>query len=202
MRSDKLYYFDDNYFYKSYNVLSESNQVQLVEESDSYLKTHRKVEEEMPIMMAENFFTKKLLEKPCWKNLTKKILTHVSEYSKNYLQLIPKLESCWINKVGFYPSDVQQKLYFDSDLQYYSDNHYHSHHENQIMSCVFYLRNPNKKYGTLIRTKNGSLVLDGTENSLLIFDPRLYHTGLWPSPEESSKYPRYLIIMSFIKGSN
>ena len=198
--TDEVFYFDEKYFYKSYNTISKADQINLIEESELYLKTHRKVEELCPPIMAEEFFTKKTLEKECWKNLTKKIITEVNDYCKNYLHVTAKFESCWINKVGFYTDvDIRNTLYFDEDVQSYTDNHYHSHHKDQIISCVFYLQNPNKKYGTLVRTKNGSLLLDGTENSLTIFDPRSYHTAVTPNPEESSKYPRYVIIMSFIE---
>jgi hypothetical protein len=197
---NKLFYFDEKYFYKSYNTLSKEDRINLIEESELYLKTHRKIEELHPPIMAEKFFTKKLLEKECWKNLTKKVVDEINEYSKTYLNVVPKFESCWINKVGSYDdTDIKNTLYFDEDVQSYTDNHYHSHHEGQIISCIFYLQNPNKKYGTLVRTKNGSLVLDGTENSLTIFDPRLHHTALTPNSEVSSVYPRYVIIMSFIK---
>lgn len=196
---DKLFYFDEKYFYKQYDIISKEDQINLIEESKLYLKTHRKSGELHPPIMAEKFFTDKLLEKRHWKNLTEKIIFCVNEYSENYLYLTPQFESCWINKVGDYNNeDIKNTLYFDEDVQSYTDNHYHSHHENQIISCIFYLQNPNKKYGTLVRTQNGSLVLDGTENSLSIFDPRLYHTALTPNAEISSIYPRYVIVMTFI----
>jgi len=200
MQSDKMYYIDGQYYSKVYNILTEVDQINLIQESELYLKTHQKIEERCPPIMAENFFTKKTLEKQCWKNLTKKIFNEVNEYSKNYLHIIPKFETCWINKVNPYTEqDIENTLYFDNDLKLYTDNHYHSHHEGQVIGCVFYLQNPDKKYGTLVRTKNGSLVLDGTENSLLIFDPRLYHAAIYPFSEETLTYPRYVIIMSFTK---
>jgi hypothetical protein len=196
---NNLFYFDEKYFYKHYNTISKEDRTNLIEESELYLKTHRKIGELHPPIMAEKFFTKKLLEKECWKNLTKEVLTIVNEYSKNYLNLNVRFESCWINKVGFYSDvDIKNNLYFDEDVQSYTDNHYHSHHDDQIISCIFYLQNPDKKYGTLVRTKNGSLVLDGTENSLTIFDPRLHHTALTPNPEVTSVYPRYVIVMTFV----
>lgn len=198
--SNKIFCFDEEYFYKSYNNISEVDQINLIQESELYLKTHRKTNELCPPIMAENFFTKKILEKPCWKNLTKKIFTDVNNYSKKYLRTTPKFESCWINKVEPYTNeDIKNTLYFDNDLQSYTDNHYHSHHKDQIISCIFYLQNPNQKYGTLVRTQNGSFVLDGKKNSLTIFNPRLYHTALTPTQEEILKYPRCVITMSFIK---
>ena len=84
---NKLFYFDEKYFYKSYNTLSKEDRINLIEESELYLKTHRKIEELHPPIMAEKFFTKKLLEKECWKNLTKKVVAEINEYSKTYLRL-------------------------------------------------------------------------------------------------------------------
>lgn len=196
----KVFYFDEEYFCKSYDSICEVDRLNLLQESEIYLKTHRKVGELHPPIMAEKFFTKKLLEKDCWKNLTKKVVSEVNEYCETYLKISPKFEACWINKVGFYTNDdIENRLYFDEDLQSYTDNHYHTHHKDQIISCIFYLQNPNKKYGTLVRTKNGSLVLDGTENSLSIFDPRLYHAAVIPSISDCIEYPRYVIVMTFTK---
>jgi hypothetical protein len=197
---NKIFHFDEEYFYKSYKSISEIDRITLIQEAELYLKTHRKIEELHPPIMAENFFSEKILEKECWKNLFNKITNEVNHYSKNYLNVTTEFESCWINKVGHYTDvDIKNTLYFDEDAQSYTDNHYHSHHEKQIISCVFYLQNPNKKYGTLVRTRKGSLILDGTENSLTIFDPRLYHTALIPTAEESLVYSRYVIIMAFTK---
>ena len=196
---NKVFHFDGEYFCKSYETISELDRLSLIKESEQYLKTHRKIEELHPPIMAENFFDEKILEKECWKNLTDKVTAEANNYSKSHLGINVKFESCWINKVDDYTDiDIKNTLYFDEDVQSYTDNHYHSHHENQLIGCIFYLQNPSEKYGTLIRTRNGSLVLDGTENSLTIFDPRLYHTALVPNPEVTSKYPRYVILMSFI----
>jgi hypothetical protein len=199
---NKLFYFDEKYFYKSYNTISKEDRINLIKESEQYLKTHRKFEELHPPIMAENFFDKQILEKKCWKNLTDKVTDEVNNYSKTYLNTNVTFESCWINKVDYYEDkDIENTLYFDEDVQSYTDNHYHAHHEGQLIGCIFYLQNPNKKYGTLVRTNNGSIVLDGTENSLTIFDPRLYHTALVPNPEVCSIYPRYVILMSFISSN-
>jgi hypothetical protein len=192
--------FDGEYFYKSYNVISDSDRLDLIEESELYLKSHQKIGELHPPVMAENFLTKEILSHRCWKNLQKEIFTNVIKYSKNYLNINLRLESCWINKTGYYTKkDISTNLYFDDNLESYTDNHYHSHHKDQVVSCIFYLQNFNKKYGTLVRTKNGSLIVDGTENSLTIFNPKLYHSAVIPNPEVCLKYPRYVIIMSFIK---
>ena len=71
------------------------------------------------------------------------------------------LHSCWINKVLYYTDeDIKNNLLFDEDFQTYTDNYVHTHDKLEIISCIFYLQNPDKKYGTLVETKNNILVLD------------------------------------------
>jgi hypothetical protein len=65
--------------------------------------------------------------------------------------------------------------------------------------CIVYLQNCDKKYGTLVKTKNGSLVVSGEENSLAIFNSKLFHTAIYPRRKESLKYPRYTIGFDFKK---
>jgi hypothetical protein len=195
-------YFDGEYFYKSYNIISESDRLDLIEESELYLKTHQKIEELHPPVMAENFLTNEILSHRCWKNLQKEISTNIMKCSKYFLNANLCLQSCWINKTGYYTKeDITNNLYFDDNLESYTDNHYHAHPEDQVIICIFYLQNFDKKHGTLVKTKNGSLVMDGTENSLSIFNPKLYHCAVIPSPEVSLKYPRYVIAMSFTKNN-
>jgi len=99
---NKVFHFDEKYFYKSYETISEIDRLTLIQEAELYLKTHRKIEELHPPIMAENFFSEKILEKECWKNLFNKIANEVNHYSKNYLNITAEFESCWINKVGHY----------------------------------------------------------------------------------------------------
>lgn len=196
----KTFNFYGNYFSKSYEILNDKDREDLISQSELYLTTHRKVEELHPPLMAEKFFEPSILQFHCWKNLFNKSVSCANTYARKYLDLNVRFESCWINKVGSYnEEDVKNTLYFDEDVQSYTDNHYHSHHDGQLISCIYYLQNPDEKYGTLVRTKNGSLKLDGRENSLTIFDPRLHHTAITPESEITSKYPRYAILISFIK---
>jgi hypothetical protein len=201
---DKLYHCDGEYFYKSYNIINKSDQIDLIQEAELYLKSHRNSEEidPHPPMVAFNFFTVELLKKKCWKNLIKSANKLANRYAKKYLNLNDNLlfHSCWINKVSHYTDEeIKNNLLFDIDFEAYTDNHVHIHSELQIVSCIFYLRNPDKKYGTLIETKNNFLVIDGTENSFSIFNPRLYHQALYPPREITSKYPRYSILIDFQK---
>jgi len=212
---DKLYHCDGEYFYKSYNTISESDQIDLKQEAELYLKSHKKKEtvdsingtffngvEPHPPEIADNFLTVQTLKKKCWKNLMREAVRLSNNYSKKYLNINTNLSlhSCWITKVSYYTDeDIKNNLLFDEDFQTYTDNHVHTHDKRQIISCVFYLQNPDKKYGTLVETKNNFLVLDGVENSFSIFNPGLYHQALFPPRELSSQYPRYSILINFKK---
>jgi hypothetical protein len=192
---------DDSVFLKRYQILPEEDRFNLLLDCEKYLVTHRKNNEIFPPIMAEKFFTKQLLKLPSWNKLTKEVLNSVNFYSKKTNNYKLKFESCWINKVGEYgKKDATNNIYFDKDLDCYCDNHYHAHHKNQLIICIFFLQNASKKYGTIIKLENENLILNGEENSFSIFDPRLYHAALFDDAKITSVYPRYIIAMSFIKG--
>jgi hypothetical protein len=52
MEPDKIYHCDEEYFYKSYNIISESDQIDLRQEVELYLKTHKKDHEIEPKVQA------------------------------------------------------------------------------------------------------------------------------------------------------
>ena len=74
----------------------------------------------------------------------------------------------------------------------------HSHSSNQI-GVVYYAKNPNPKYGTLIKLSDNQMFKnDGEENSLLIFNPQQYHTAIYPTLEEIKTCPRITIVVDCI----
>jgi hypothetical protein len=207
--TNEINYVDGEYLYKSYDLVSKIDQTNLIQESEIYLNTHRDPIEPHPPARAyastpqSQYTIIELSRKRCWNNLLKKIFLETNNYYKNYLNSTPVLVNFWIDKVGFYSNeDIDNILYFDNDLNAYTDNIYHIHKKTTSVSCIFYLQNPNKRYGTLIKTKNRSLVLDGTENSLSIFNSRTWHTAVYPDREESLNYPRYTIGFDFRKKLN
>ena len=205
----EINYFDGEYLYKSYNVVSKKDQTNLVQESEIYLNIYRDLREPHPPIRAYSTIPecqhniKKLSSRKCWNNLLKNIFSEVNNYYKNYLNSSPVIINFWIDKVGFYSDEnIAKTLYFDNDLNAYTDTKYHVHKKNTSTVCIFYLQNPNKRYGTLIKTKSRSLVLDGTENSLSIFNSRVWHTAVYPDRKESHYYPRYTIGFDFGKKLN
>ena len=207
--NNEINYLDGEYLYKSYNVISKIDQTNLVQEAEIYLNAHRDPMEPHPPARAYELLPKcqyvirELSYKKCWNNLLKNIFSEVNNYYKNYLNSSPVIVNFWIDKVGFYSNEnITKTLYFDNDLNAYTDTKYHVHKKNTSTVCIFYLQNPNKRYGTLIKTKSRSLVLDGTENSLSIFNSRAWHTAVYPDRKESYYYPRYTIGFDFRKKLN
>lgn len=70
----------------------------------------------------------------------------------------------------------------------------HSHKSNPI-GLVYYLKNPDPKYGTIVKVSDKKIFNNnGEENSIMIFDPRAYHTALYPPIKETKEYPRITIV--------
>lgn len=80
----------------------------------------------------------------------------------------------------------------------------HSHETNDI-GLIYYAKNPDPKYGTIVKLSDNKMFKnDGEENSLIIFNPKLYHTAVYPQIEELESSSRITIVMdcSFMEVSN
>ena len=74
----------------------------------------------------------------------------------------------------------------------------HSHKNNQI-GMVYYLKNPDPKYGTIVKLEENKLFQnDGEENSLMIFNPQNYHTAVYPTIEDLKISPRITIVLDCV----
>lgn len=208
MRSDKIYCVNGQYYSKVYDVLPEEMRISLIKDCDEILKSQRTSDPELnpkklindpfPPEDAEFFFNMTLLKKEYWKVLTKTIFSECIEYYKNISNKKLYLESCWINKIGrYHENDEITKLCLHEESGLYTENEYHNHNKNQVVSVVYYLQNFSEKCGTIIRSAEGEHIMNGKQNSLSIFNPSLYHSPLMPSREETSKNPRYVIAMGF-----
>lgn len=205
MNKTNLVNFYNNNYYKVYDILSENLRMELLEDCNKHLLKRsidtmkpKGINDPFPPEDAEFFFSMKLLKKECWKNLTKQIFIQCLEYYKLISDKKIYLESCWINKVGSYcKEDEESKLCFHEKSGLYTENEYHIHRKEQIVSAVYYLQNNSEECGTIIRCPEGELIMNGRQNSLSIFNPGLYHSPLMPNRECSSKNPRYVVVMGF-----
>jgi hypothetical protein len=189
-------------FYKVYDILPKNLLEDLIENCKLQVKickrncnpSDRGPHDPFPPEEAEYFFNKKLLEMPCWNYVMSKAFKEIYKYYDKKVYL----ESCWINKIGYYSNeDIINKLYLHDTYNLYTENHYHIHPTDHVLSLVFYLQNPDPKYGTIISTKTGEYIMDGSVNSFSIFNSSLYHCAVIPPPEVTSKFPRYVLVMGF-----
>ena len=208
MQSDKIYCIGGQYYSKVYDILTEEMRTSLIQDCDKILLSQRTFDPELkpreilndpfPPEDAEFFFNMNLLKKEYWKILTKTIFSECIEYYKNISNKKLYLESCWINKVGKYAQENElTKLCLHEESGLYTENEYHIHNKDQVVSVVYYLQNFSEKCGTIIRSTTGEHIMNGRENSLSIFNPSLYHSPLMPSRIETSKNPRYVVVMGF-----
>jgi hypothetical protein len=211
MQSDKIYCIGGQYYSKVYDILTEEMRTSLIQDCDKILLSQRtfgldpqEPSKELNGLLdgycedAQFFFNKKLLRNPCWNILTKTIFLECTKYYKRISNNKLYLSGCWINKVGEYSEDKESpKLCLHEKSGFYTENDYHIHANNHVVSSVYYLQNFLDQCGTIIRFPTGEHIMDGKENSLSIFNPSLYHSPLIPDKNITSKNPRCVIVMEF-----
>lgn len=222
----------DNYFYKASNVFPEHLLDDIVKESCNWIDHNRKpLNEEIYPPEASIECYKLLEDHPFWTSFYTELKKHVLKYcsvtKKDVSNL--KVDQSWMTRVADNPiqtpgySSVQTKSsewaeYLKEEVH---DNHtreeikrrlaqnntfgnMHSHETNDI-GLIYYAKNPDPKYGTIVKLSDTKMFKnDGEENSLLIFNPRLYHTAVYPKFEDLALSPRISIVMdcSFTEESN
>ena len=208
--------FDGNYFYKASNIVPEYLIDKLESTSVEWLESTRKdvffkksgdkdfkenKEHYPPEASSELISNMNVSSNNMWTNYLSSIKAHVLEYCKLTNTNYPKkLASTWVTRVA----DVDIPGAYDrNQLRSLRENHnilgnMHSHKGNRI-GVIFYLKNPDPKYGTVIRLNNNKIFQNnGEENSLFIFNPELYHTAIYPSEEDLQKSPRITIVTDFV----
>jgi len=211
IKSDKIYCINGQYYSKVYDILTEQMRTSLLKDCNNILLSQRtfgldskEPSKEINGLLdghcedAQFFFNRNLLKKPCWNILTKAIFSGCAEYYKKISNKKLYLSGCWINKVGEYSEEPKiLKLCLHEKSGFYTENDYHIHAKEHVVSSVYYLQNFLTQCGTIIRFPTGEHIMDGKENSLSIFNPSLYHSPLIPDKNITSKNPRCVIVMEF-----
>ena len=135
---------------------------------------------------------------PLWSQYYREIKRHIAKYCQvSGIDLASIcIHSSWITRVADieFPGEHTKEQLRSRLRQHNTFGNMHSHTDNPI-GVVYYLKNPSPKYGTIVQlTKEKIFNNDGEENSLMIFNPKLYHTALYPSLEEVQKHPRITIV--------
>lgn len=194
--------YDNNYFYKFSNVIPEEILPELYESAVYWLeKTRKPITQEVypPEASQQLLSISELVESELWQKFYSQIRKHVNRYCtiSEINSSTIKIHSSWITRIADieFPGTHTKKDLEDRLKQHNVFGNMHSHIDNPI-GMIYYLKNPDPKYGTIVKLSDNEILHnDGEENSLIIFDPRLYHTALYPPISVSKKYPRMTIIV-------
>jgi hypothetical protein len=196
--------YEDNYFYKAYNFMPEESLPELYSSAIKWLEKTRKstLEEVFPPEASQNLLNIEMedsfLSEQIWINFYSEVKKHIAQYckvSEISTQNI-RLHSSWITRLHNLDfSSVHSKNELKKRLGLHNTfGNMHSHKNNPI-GLVYYLKNPDPKYGTIVKISDKKIFNNnGEENTIMIFDPRLYHTALYPPIKETEIYPRITIV--------
>ena len=209
---------EDGYFYKSLDVMPEEFLNELYEFSVYWMERTRKsvAKEVYPPEMTdcELLLEKDFINSHTWKKFYSEIEKHISKYCSlsgiEYSSIL--IQSLWITRVADIEIPGQctrdeMKFRLKNDV---TVGGLHSHTEttsgieeadsNTInpIGMVYYLKNPDPQYGTIVKLSEDKVYYNsGEENSLVIFDPRLHHTAVYPPVEVIEKCPRMTIVIDY-----
>lgn len=206
----KIKKIGDEYFYKATNIFKEDFLLELYESSVFWLDNTRqnisllteKDKEPYPpeasgrLLEFDDHIKDKL-----WIKYYGQIKLHIANYCKisNINISNIKIKSSWITRVFDNEFDNHSKEYLRSlRKQFNPFNNMHSHKNNPV-GVVFYLKNPNPKWGTLIKITDTEFINNsGEENSIFIFNTKIKHSGIYPPDEELQTVPRIALVTDCI----
>jgi hypothetical protein len=205
----------DGYFYKSSNVMPEELLDDLYEASVYWLERTRKpVTREVypPEATDEILLDKDFVNSDLWQKFYSEMRKHISRYCSMSGIHFPsiRVHSSWITRVADIEIPEQSTR---EELRFRLKNHIsigglHSHTQstsgieqtdsNTInpIGLVYYLKNPDPEYGTIVKISEHRIFYNsGEENSLVIFDPRLHHAAIYPPVSVIENCPRITIVI-------
>ena len=204
MNKVKTIEVDGYHFYKVTEVFPKTFLQKLYKSSVYWLEKTRKdtTEEVFPPEASGRLFEyEEFKNDPIWRRYYNTLDVIVKEYSK-LIDIPMEYLSChasWITRVKDlnFPHKMEVDL-IDRLRRHSTEGNMHAHLDCDPVTSVFYLKNPDKKYGTLIKKAGGQNMLNfGEENSIIIFDGRLFHSAVYPPMGITKKSPRYTIIADY-----
>ena len=195
---------DGYHFYKVTDIFPKTFLKKLYKSSVYWLEKTRKdpTEEVFPPEASGRLFEyDEFKNDPIWRRYYNTLDLIVKEYSKlidipmDYLSR----HASWITRVKDLDFPHKMEVGLTERLRLHStEGNMHAHLDCDPVTSVFYLKNPDKKYGTLIKRAGGQNMLNvGEENSIIIFDGRLFHSAVYPPMAITKKYPRYTIVADY-----
>jgi hypothetical protein len=164
----KLTKINDEYFFQTENILTDTEQKILKFDIDNEIKEN--YAPEVPLYQTYNYMHKK--------------------YNWNFL--FCKVQDI-LNNIPI--SNIDMKYCWANVSTPESDYSVHTHPTD--ITVVYYLKNPCSYYGTYIRDNDSEVIICCPENSILIFEPKIQHSIVSPPKEVSEKYFRYSIVMDY-----
>lgn len=195
---------EGNYFYKAYNFMPEELLPEFFKSTSECIESRRKstLEEIFPPEATRNLIDvgdpAECLNESVWIKFYEECKKHIAQYCKitgidiNNISL----HSSWITRLHNLDfKSVHSRKELERRLSLHSTfGNMHSHTGNPI-GLVYYLKNPDPKYGTIVKISDKKIFNNnGEENSVLIFNPELYHTALYPPLKITENYPRITIV--------
>ena len=193
--------YENSYFYKAFDVMPEEILPDLYSSAVHWLESTRKpiTKEVYPPEASDQLLGyTEFVTDPLWSQYYREVKRHIAKYCQVAGIDLASIciHSSWITRVADieFPGKHTKEQLRSRLRQHNTFGNMHSHTDNPI-GVVYYLKNPSPKYGTIVQlTKEKIFNNDGEENSLMIFNPKLYHTALYPSLEEVQKHPRITIV--------
>lgn len=192
----KIKKFGEYYFYKSFDILNQKTLTSLLKECEELFTYHKDSTEDYPPETTYTIVDANILNKyPALNKYVYELQKHVKIYKKiSKIKGNVKIHSGWVTRVT--------KENYNIDSEKYNSftpiKNLHSHLDLHIGS-IFYLKTPSKKCGTIVMFNDHEYYSNkGEENSVLLYNPELEHSGIYPTPEELDLSPRYTIIFDFI----
>lgn len=189
MKNIQVKRHDGNYFYKATDVFSEGMASDIATEAYEWISNNRKPITSEVYPPETSIASYKLLKDNLfWSVFYKELKKHIVKYCEvtGIDSSLVSISESWMTKVD--DIEIPRKHSKDSLRrrleQHNTFGNMHSHEHNQI-GIVYYAKNPDPKFGTLVKlSENKIFKNDGEVNSLLIFNPQLYHTAVYPTLED------------------
>jgi hypothetical protein len=197
--------YGDNYFYKAFEAIPDELLSELYSSANELVDSLRKpFKEEVYPPEATYSIISSVEREDIWNVFYAEIKKHIAKYCQIALPDLKDTEnisihSSWITRVADneIPGHTKEELH-RRIKQNNTFSNMHSHKNNQI-GMVYYLKNPDPKYGTIVKLEENKLFQnDGEENSLMIFNPQNYHTAVYPTIEDLKISPRITIVLDCV----
>ena len=192
------------YFYKVYNFLPEEELQERFASANKWLDENKKeiTDEVFPPEASWRLLELGFDKDPLWEEYYKRLDIHTKKYCEvaGLDSSVLELNSSWITRLKDldFPGNHTKHELNKRMSQHSTTGNMHSHQKDCPITTVYYLTNPHPKYGTSIKFPGEKYSVNvGQQNSLIIFDGRLYHSAIYPPLNLTRKHPRLTVVADY-----